>query len=335
LEAEAALRLDPGMSEAHEALASYWLLRGDRAKTISELEQALAGRPNASHLHRLLGVNLGPMGRLEDAARAYERASRLEPRNRSLHRAAALVYSRLRRYDQSIAHWDVMIAMDSGRDPFPQLIRGQNYLRYGNVDSLDAAMMRVPLGTDSDGMIMFSRLTAHRVKRRHAEALASLDSARVAISTDGFLYRPVTLMRAQTLEHMGDLTAARASYDAARRLLEDSVAAHPRDARIHVALGLAYAGLQRHAEARREARIAMDLAPVSVNPVAATAHMGGAVEIYAQLGDVDAALELIELLLAMPAGREASVPLFRVDPTYDRLRSDPRFDALLARFSRN
>jgi serine/threonine-protein kinase len=275
------------------------------------------------------------MGRLEEAASAYERASRLEPRNRRLHYSASLMYSRLRRYQESIAHWDRVIAMDSGRDPFPQLIRGQNYLRYGNVDSLDAAMMRIPLGRDSAGMILFGRQTAHRVKRRYAEALASLDSARVPISTDGYLYRPVTLMRAQALEHMGNLTAARASYDTARRLLEDSLAAHPRDPRIHVALGLAYAGLHRRAEARREARTAMDLAPVSVSPVAATAHMGGAVEIYAQLGDVDAALELMELLLAMPAGREASVPLFRLDPTYDRLRSDPRFDALLARFSQD
>ena len=63
--------------------------------------------------------------------------------------------------------------------------------------------------------------------------------------------------------------------------------------------------------------------------------MGGAVEIYAQLGEADAALELIELLLSMPAGREVSVPLLRLDPTFDPLRSDPRFEALLARFSRN
>jgi hypothetical protein len=75
--------------------------------------------------------------------------------------------------------------------------------------------------------------------------------------------------------------------------------------------------------------------PVSVNAVNATAFMGGAVEIYAQLGEADAALELIELLLAMPAGREISVPLLRLDPTFDPLRRDPRFEALLARFARN
>ena len=87
----------------------------------------------------------------------------------------------------------------------------------------------------------------------------------------------------------------------------------------------------------REARTATALAAVSAQGIfpAATAAMGGAVEIYVQLGEADAALELIELLLAMPAGREVSVPLLRLDPTFDPLRSDPRFEALLARFSRN
>ncbi len=84
-----------------------------------------------------------------------------------------------------------------------------------------------------------------------------------------------------------------------------------------------------------EARSAIELVPVSEHATSATAFMGGAVEIYAQLGETNAALELIELLLAMPAGREASVPLLRLEPTFDPLRGDPRFEALLARFSRN
>jgi hypothetical protein len=85
----------------------------------------------------------------------------------------------------------------------------------------------------------------------------------------------------------------------------------------------------------REARTATELLPVSGNSTGATAAMGGAVEIYAQLGESDEALELIGLLLAMPAGREISIPLLRLDPTFDPLRKDPRFEALIARFSRN
>lgn len=59
--------------------------------------------------------------------------------------------------------------------------------------------------------------------------------------------------------------------------------------------------------------------------------MGGAAEIYAFLGENDSAIRLLDRLLQLPAGREASVPLLRVDPAYDRLRNDPRFEKLLQR----
>ena len=63
--------------------------------------------------------------------------------------------------------------------------------------------------------------------------------------------------------------------------------------------------------------------------------MGGAAEIFAFLGEKDAAIRLLDRLLEMPAGREASVPLLRVDPAYDRLRGDPRFEQMLQRHGKN
>jgi eukaryotic-like serine/threonine-protein kinase len=341
IEAEAALRLQPGLPEAHEALAAYWSVRGEMLNAIAELERAVGGRPNAAHLYRRIGLDLRQLGRLEEGASALERATRLDPRNPHAHSQAALIYARLRRYRESINHWEHVIAIDPASE-FPQIIRGFNYLRMGDVDSLEAAVRRIPPGRDPLGLTTYARYTMHSVRRRHAEALASLDSAKVAIILDGpptgsgLLYRPVALLRAQTIERLGnDPAAARSAYEAARAVLEDSVAAYPKAPGIRIALGLAYAGLDRRADAVREARTAVDLVPVSEHATASTAFMGGAAEIYAQLGDTDAALELIELLLAMPAGREASVPLLRLDPTFDPLRSDPRFDALLARYSRN
>jgi eukaryotic-like serine/threonine-protein kinase len=335
MEAEAALRLQPGIPEGHEALASYWMLRGERLNAIGELEQALVGLPNAPHLYHRLGVNLRYAGRWEEAVVAFERASRLDPLNSPVHTQAALTHARLRRYEESIAHWDRVIALDTAGNPSPRRVRGYNYLRLGNVDSLDAAISRIPLAPDVGGMNTYARYTVHRIMGRHAELLASLDSARFPISSDGLIYLPVSLMRAQTLERIGDTTGARSNYEAARSLLEDSVRAHPQDPRMRVALGLAYAGLNRRADAMREARTAMEFAPVAEGTPVATAFMGGALEIYARLGEADAAFEMIELLLAMPAGRELSVPLLRIDPIYEPLRSDPRFAALIARYSPN
>jgi eukaryotic-like serine/threonine-protein kinase len=334
-EAEAALRLQPGIPEGHDALASYWMLRGERLNAIAELEQALVGLPNAPHLYYRLGVNLRHAGRWEEAVVAFERASRLDPLNTPVHTQAALTLARLRRYEEAITHWDRVIAMDTVGDPLPRRVRGLNYLRLGNVDSLDAAISRIPLAPDPAGMNTYARYTVHRIMGRHAELLASLDSASFPISSDEFIYLPVSIMRAQTLERIGDTTGARSNYEAARSLLEDSVRAYPQDPRMRVALGLAYAGLNRRTDAMREARTTMEFAPVAEGTLVATVFMGGALEIYARLGEADAAFELIELLLAMPAGRELSVPLLRIDPIFDPLRSDPRFAPLIARFTPN
>jgi hypothetical protein len=54
--------------------------------------------------------------------------------------------------------------------------------------------------------------------------------------------------------------------------------------------------------------------------------------VFAKAGRTDAALELLELLFTMPAGRDVTVPFVRAWPAFDPLRGDPRFERLLARY---
>ncbi len=51
--------------------------------------------------------------------------------------------------------------------------------------------------------------------------------------------------------------------------------------------------------------------------------------ILAGIGDADAAVEQLAYFLSVPSA--VSVPLLRVDPTWDPLRGNPRFQRLLER----
>ena len=335
LEAEAALRLQPGLPEAHDALSLYWGMgHHDAARALAELQHARAGFPNSGDVHLNLAINYRSLGRWEEAVRALEGAIRFEPRYTGGFLQAALTHSRMRRYLAAAQAWDRFIAL---QPPEPdrtlaQLIRGSVFLRLeGRADSLAVALTRIPPGWDHNGMATLHRVMVLRVQRRFAEGIALLDSTSQRLSRDNIVYRPVTLQRAQLYDLLGDRDRARADYEAARVLLEDSVSADSTNAAMRIALGLAYAGLGRTAEAAAEAKRAMDLAPLREDNPGATAFIGGAVEVYAAAGERDRALELLELLLSIHAGREVSVPLLRAEPAFDPLRSDPRFEELLQR----
>jgi tetratricopeptide (TPR) repeat protein len=215
------------------------------------------------------------------------------------------------------------------------LIKGWAYTRWdGTSDTLAAEIERMPPDLDTPrGMVTYSRVYVARLRRRPADALAALAASRYVVSEDEMLYAPHSLLRGMAYGGLGDSTRARAQFDTARVMMEDSVAAHPDDPRLHIALGMALAGLGRREDAIRAAQRAMALAPISADIIRATCFMGGAAEIFAALGENAAAIQLLDRLLQMPAGREASVPLLRVDPAYDRLRGDPRFERMLERYS--
>jgi len=56
----------------------------------------------------------------------------------------------------------------------------------------------------------------------------------------------------------------------------------------------------------------------------------GLARIYTTLGDIDSALPLLEHSLSSPGG--ATPALLRLDPAWDPLRQDRRFEKLLAKF---
>ena len=331
VEAEAALRMDPRLADAHEALAAYWTAQGHNDRAIEQLERGLRATPNNPALHTALGLRFSSAGRWEEAIAQHERAMELDPRNPHTAWPAAMAYGRMRRQDKGMGVFDRIIEI-SPDDHMVKVIKGQSYLRWkGSTIVLSDALKKIPRDWDDNGMATYGRYTALRVERRYREALAMLDSAQSELSWDALVHHPKSLMRAEILHSLGETREARRYYEQARREMSSRSAANPRDASIHAALGLAYAGLGMKREAIREADMAIELSRSSRR--AETAMMGLGIEVFGRVGELDRAFEMIELMLSMQSGREITLPYLRVWPGFDPLRKDPRFDELLRRFT--
>jgi eukaryotic-like serine/threonine-protein kinase len=168
-------------------------------------------------------------------------------------------------------------------------------------------------------------------ERKYQSALDRLDRAPVRTSVDQQWIVPVSQLRGIVYRFMNDQMRSRASFDSARVFLESEIKKRPDDYRLHQSLGVVYAGLGRSAEAVREAELAAEQLPLSVDALFGLRPIVSLAQVYIMVGKYDAALDKLEYLLSLRAPRWITPPILRLDPIYDPLRSNPRFQALLAK----
>jgi tetratricopeptide (TPR) repeat protein len=145
-----------------------------------------------------------------------------------------------------------------------------------------------------------------------------------------FYFLPLSLERGQTERLLGRRNLAGRSFESARLELEQAVTDDPDDARFHSALGIAYAGLGRHDDAVREAKLGCDLMPASKDAWRALYRLEDLALVYTMVGQHSEAIERLDDLLA-PCGW-FTAHMIRLDPRWDPLRADPRFQALLTKY---
>jgi tetratricopeptide (TPR) repeat protein len=125
----------------------------------------------------------------------------------------------------------------------------------------------------------------------------------------------------------GNIDTAQHAFEEARRVVEVDLAQWPDDAKAIMMLAFIHAALGRKEDALREGRRAVELLPISKDaydgPILAT----NLAAIYAQVGERDLALDQLATLAEVPNGPTPGT--LRVEPEWDPLRGDPRFDKVV------
>ena len=126
--------------------------------------------------------------------------------------------------------------------------------------------------------------------------------------------------------YQGDKMKAQAALERARPMAEQLVHQAPDGSASRAQLGTLLARLGRKEDAINEGKKAVELLPESEDAVEGPQATAALAEIYAWVGEHDEAIRLLDHLLTVPGG--LTIPQLKLDPLWDPLRSDPRFQKL-------
>ena len=126
----------------------------------------------------------------------------------------------------------------------------------------------------------------------------------------------------------GDSEGSRLAFEQARQIVNKRISHRPDDPNLFGYLAFCYAALGQKEEALAAIQRAAALAPMSQDAVDGANWMGTLAEVYVLTGDSEAALEQLAKVVKLPNGITYGDLL--LNPEWDVVRNDPRFDAILA-----
>jgi tetratricopeptide (TPR) repeat protein len=339
---DSAFRLRPDSGEAHLALGwhLYWGY-SDYARARAEIAVAQQSLPNNPRAFELGGLIDRREGRWAEATYNLERASELDPQNIPYLITLATTYLRLHDYDQMARIMDRIISLQPDRNK-PRIIRaGIESDRRADQRPVRAAIEKALAnepGSAEDPFVASIRLGLALSDRDFDDASSIAAALPLKQTLDaGFTQGSRDFSLGVVARLKGDAMAAHAAFTKVRTKLEEELRIHPDNMDLLSDLGLIDAFLGRREEALSEGRRAMELR-ARVLPTAQDPMFGSYTNeaflrrsfamICAWAGEPDLALEQLEAVTKVPGG--PSYGELRLDPMWDPLRGDPRFEKIVA-----
>jgi tetratricopeptide (TPR) repeat protein len=329
--AEEALRLQPDLPEAHLALGRYYSLGDatrlgvDHARGLAEYQIAQRALPGDPEICLAIGRVMRHLGRWQESNASFERAATLEPN--STEPWFLLTWNWLLMRNFPAAAHAVSQAELVSPDRWPlDWLRGWIEIWWKG-DTTALRNLRTPTGKNADDSFIETRVADKTFLRQYAEAERLLfNSTHEFFGTKPPI--PKNFLLGRVYFYAGDKVKACDAYQSACDYIEQALAEQPQSAFVQLALAELMAGIGERDEAMRLCERAMEILPVSRDAWHGATVLVCAAEIYGMLGDADRAVPLIERALAIPSDQHRSA--LNLDPKWDSIRSDRRFQYLIA-----
>jgi TolB-like protein/class 3 adenylate cyclase/Flp pilus assembly protein TadD len=329
-----AQKLQPNASETllAQAYFQYWVLRDyEAAKATFGLVRKVS--PGSSEVPAALALITRRQGHWDESITYCEQSLTLDPLNFDWLTDCGNTYRMLRQFQAAVNIYDRALTIHPN-DPYTLACKAELYQARGDLEQAEKLLAGVP------AHIIFAgtrpRIDQLILERQYDEAIRLLEATLTEVRQSGAVRRDVEvcdlqvyLAKIQQLAH--DSAGARATAQEAQRTLETLCKAEPDNSSLAVSLSQIYADLGEKDAALRQAERATTLLPSAQDAVSGPMLEENLANVQARCGEKDRAISALQHLLSVPYGlRPITKALLRIDPKWDDLRSDPRFQKIVA-----
>jgi TolB-like protein/Flp pilus assembly protein TadD len=332
--AETALTLQPNLGEALLAKGYYhYACLKDYDTAVRYFEQARQFLPNSSQIPALLASVARRRGQWDRSESYFNQTEQLDPRNVNLLGQHAQLYIERRRFPEALRKFDQVL--DIMPDDVDTLAAKAAIAQAeGDLPRASALLASIHPPAE-DPQALETQIYQAILERRPAQIIARLKE--MLAKSDpalGSIIGELRFYLGWAQEVAGDHTAAQESWRQARTELKPFLKEQPENFALIGDLALLSMGLGDKAAAFKLTEQAMALIPIEKDAVAGPIPIEILARVSARMGEPDRAMAALEKLLSIPydGALAQNVPLtpalLRLDPMFDPLRNDPRFQKL-------